>query len=289
MGVCVPCNLCEVTSDILLFKKDGFNIVKCNNCGLVYVNPRPSTESLRAQYQKSSYFKKNSHSIGYRDYFTDERLHSITFEHEFNFIEKIKKKKGYLLDVGCAAGFSLKVAKEKGWKVNGVEISEFAAKYAKERFGIDVFRGSLEEANYPNNYFDVITAYSTLEHIENPLGFLREVNRILKQDGLSVITIPDIGSWLGSRKFQFKPLEHLYYFNRNTLTLMLDKAKMEVFIIRPMRSFRSIRFLCERLKYYFKNLTPLANIIESTARKINILDFSFFMPDGHIVVYARKK
>lgn len=288
MNLLAVCNLCKENSCHLLFKKAGFNIVRCNNCGLVCVNPRPSDEYTKRLYQRADYFKRKPGGIGYRDYFADEKLHVNTFKREFNIIARLKKG-GNLLDVGCAAGFSLKIAREKGWKVNGVEISKVASHYAKDKFGLDVFQGTLEEARYPNNYFDLIIAYSIIEHTPDPLAFLKEVKRIIKDDGIFVLATPDIGSWLGSRRFQYKPREHLYYFNRDTIARMLRKAGMEVFGFRKLMVYRSLDYLAERLKYYFKGFIPLFNIIELVATKTKLLDFSLFMPDGEMVVYARKR
>lgn len=287
MNVSVGCNLCKQNSYHLLFKKGDFNIVKCNNCGLVWVNPRPSDEYTKRLYQRPDYFKRDPGGIGYRDYFADEKLHTITFEREFNIIAKFKKG-GYLLDVGCAAGFGLKVAREKGWKVNGVEISKVASNYAKDRFGFDVSEGTLEEARYPSNHFDLIIAYSIIEHTPDPLVFLKEEKRILKDDGILVLATPDIGSWLGSRRFQYKPHEHLYYFDRDTIAKMLRKAGMEVFWFRKLKVYRSLSYLLERLKYYFKDLMPIFNTIEFITKKTKLLDLSFFILDGEMVVYARK-
>lgn len=287
MRVSVVCNLCQKDSYHLLFKKEGFNIVKCNHCGLVYVNPRPSDEDIKRIYQRADYFKIGAGGIGYRDYLADEKLHTRTFEREFNIIAK-HKNSGNLLDVGCAAGLGLEVAKKKGWKVKGVEISEVACNYAKGKFGLDIFRGSLEEAQYPDCYFDLIMAYGTIEHIQDPMSFLREVKRVLKDGGIFILATPDIGSWLGKRRFQYKPLEHLYYFNRNTITAMLKTAGLEAFGFRRMKVCRSLRFLLERLRYYFKGLTSFSNAIELIGRKAKFLDLPFFIPDGQMVVYAKK-
>ncbi|MFQ5900626.1 MAG: methyltransferase domain-containing protein [Thermodesulfobacteriota bacterium] len=283
----VVCNLCGADSYRLFLEKDGFNIVTCNNCGLTYVNPRPSDKDIKRLYQEEDYFKRDRDGIGYRDYFADEKLHINTFKRELNLIEKIKKG-GSLLDVGCAAGFSLKVAKERGWRVYGVEMSKSASLYARDMFGVDVFNGTLEEAGYPDDHFDLITAYGTIEHTPDPLAFIKGVRRVLKEDGILVLATPDTGSWLGNRRFQYKPLEHLYYFNRHVITKMLKKADMEVFGVRKMKVYRSIRFLLERLRYYFKALAPIANTIESINRETKLFDLSLFIPDGQMVIYARK-
>ena len=287
MKIHVPCNLCGSDSTASLFEKQGFNIVKCKKCGLVYVNPRLSMDDIKKLYQEAEYFNRNEEGHGYRDYLADRELHIKTFEREFDLIERHKKGEK-LLDIGCATGFALKVAKGRGWEVHGIEVSRFAAEYARKEFSIDVFNGTLEESHYPDKNFDLIIAYGTIEHTVEPKAFLKESGRILKDDGLIVIATPDIGNWLGNREFQYKPLEHLYYFNRDTISKMLRDAGMEVIAYRKMKVNRSLRFHIERLKYYFRRSNSVLNTIESLLKTAQLLDISFFIPDGQMVVYAKK-
>lgn len=283
----VPCNLCGSDSTTPLFEKQGFNIVKCKKCGLVYVNPRLSMDDIKKLYQEVEYFNRGEEGHGYRDYLADRELHIKTFEREFDRIER-HKKGGKLLDIGCATGFALKVAKGRGWDVYGIEVSRFASEYARKEFSIDVFNGTLEESHYPDKYFDLIISYGTIEHTTEPKTFLKESGRILKDDGLIVIATPDIGNWLGNRKFQYKPLEHLYYFNIDTISKTLRDAGMEVIAYRKMKVNRSLRFHIERLKYYFRRSSSVLNTIESLLKTARLLEISFFIPDGQMVVYAKK-
>lgn len=283
----VNCNLCGENSNSSFLEKQGLNIVKCNNCGLVYVNPRLSDEDIKRIYQQASYFNRDKESFGFRDYIGDKEFHFKTFDREFDYIKKFKRP-GRILDIGCAAGFALKVAKDSGWEVHGVEVSSFMSEYAKNEFDIEIFNGTLEESRYPDDHFDLIITYSTLEHTPDPQAFLMEASRILKDDGLIVIAVPDIGSWFGNRKFQYKPLEHLYYFNRDTISMMLNNLGMEAFEFRKLKVCRSVHFLFERLRYYFKQLTPFINVAESLARMTGLLDLAFYISSGEMVVYAKK-
>ena len=211
----VSCNLCGEDSPVLLFEKDGFNIVRCSNCFLTYVNPRLKADQIRNMYMSADYFKRTHEGAGYRDYLADEYLHIKTFRREFDKIERITKG-GNLLDVGCAFGFSLKEAARRGWNVRGVEISKVAAHYAKKKFHVDVFNGSLEDAAFEGEMFDLIICYGTVEHLTDPDAFFKEIYRLLKPGALFIVATPDISSWLGNRRFQYKPLEHLYYFSKKT-------------------------------------------------------------------------
>jgi len=284
----VACNLCGSATSTPVLERHGLSVVRCAKCGLVFVNPRPPPEQIRALYEAEEYFRKDPHTVGYRDYFEDAPLHLRTFEREFCFLARVRPGQGALLDVGCAGGFSLKVARDRGWDVQGVEISRFAAEYARNTMGLSVFHGTLADARFADSSFDVVMAYSTLEHSQAPLAFLAEAARILKQDGTLILSVPDMGSWLGSRRFQYKPREHLYYFDRLTLGAMLARAGLKATDWRRMFVSRSARFLCERAGYYFPRVSALARLSESVVKHLRFLDLPLLMPDGHVVVYASK-
>jgi ubiquinone/menaquinone biosynthesis C-methylase UbiE len=97
--------------------------------------------------------------------------------------------KGKFLDVGCGAGNFLVQIKSCGMELYGVEPGDFDKKFAKKQ-GLNIFHGTLEQAKYPENYFDVITLNHVFEHLHNPKETLRELRRILKPGGTLVIAVP---------------------------------------------------------------------------------------------------
>jgi SAM-dependent methyltransferase len=132
------------------------------------------------------------------------------------------------LDVGANDGFFLHLARQSGWDVQGVEIAESAAAYAREVFDLDVFVGQLTEANFPDQAFDVVTFWHVLEHVHDPLGHLQETYRILKPGGLLIVEVPNISSWqarlFGARWRALDTPRHLYHFSPDSLKAMLQKA-----------------------------------------------------------------
>lgn len=219
------CNLCQEDKTALLFNKDSMEIVKCLNCGLIYVNPQPSEEDLKKIYG-NGYFDGSNHA----DYLAEKELYGPRFQERLKQINTYKTK-GKLLDIGCAVGYFLEAAREEGWQSFGVEISSFASKYARDS-GFDVFTGTLEDAKYPDQYFDVVTLWHVLEHMEDPSGCLKEVHRILSKSGLVAIEVPNIRSRrfkkLGENWDQLKPHEHLYYFTPDVLRKMAERAGFKI-------------------------------------------------------------
>jgi len=233
----VKCDLCGSDDTSLLFTardinlsgKGLFNVVKCKKCGLVYVNPRPAGQEIGKFYPKE-YF------LGHAG--AGEGIDKYQYQ-KMNKIKKIKKT-GKILDVGCGAGYFLAVAKENGWETRGVEISKIAASYARKKFGIDVFAGELADAGYPNEYFDVVTLWHVLAHLPNPSETLAEVNKVLKKDGLLVLTVPNINGFQAKifKEFWFHldVPRHLYFFELDLLEQMLRKNGFKILKVNHFSS-----------------------------------------------------
>ena len=166
----------------------------------------------------------------YENYIGMEKELKTVFRRRLRKIEKYKNG-GRLLDIGCAAGFFLEVAEEKGWDVFGVELSEYASNYARER-GLNIFTGDVTATKFPDEYFDVITLWAVISNLQNPYNNLIEAYRILKKKGLIVIQTGNIDSIFA--KLQginwgiLTPGGHLYYFSPKTLRKMLELTGFEI-------------------------------------------------------------
>jgi ubiquinone/menaquinone biosynthesis C-methylase UbiE len=224
----VKCNLCGSDDAKLLFFKWSFNIVQCGKCGLVYVNPRRTQQDLKNHYTEE--FFTDCGDRGYNDYIAMESQLKIKFGRKLKRIEEFKRD-GRLLDVGCAAGFCLDVAKTSGWEVFGVELSDFASNYARKK-GLNVFTGDLTDTDFPDEYFDVVTMWDVIANLTDPNSNLKEVHRILKKGGLVVISTGNINSIFA--KFQginweiLTPTGHNYYFSSMTLSKMLNATGFKI-------------------------------------------------------------
>jgi 2-polyprenyl-3-methyl-5-hydroxy-6-metoxy-1,4-benzoquinol methylase len=144
-------------------------------------------------------------------------------------VDEVQKYKpsGRLIDAGCGVGQLLQVAQSRGYQVAGCDISAWATDYARQA-GFDVRTGTLEELQYPAASYDIAVASHTLEHVPHPLPFLREARRILQDDGLLVIAVPNFASvmaqTLRSRWAGLLPDQHLWHFTPHTLRAMLGRA-----------------------------------------------------------------
>ena len=136
-------------------------------------------------------------------------------------------RSGRLLDVGCAAGFFLAEA-QRYYDCEGVELSAFSSKFAREHLGLKVHTGTLADAWFASGQFDLITLWDVIEHVPDPRGVLDEVARLLKPGGHAVLTTGDVESAYARARAADWPLMgppwHLYYFSRTTLGCMAHAA-----------------------------------------------------------------
>lgn len=224
-------NSCRVSRQDALIAEESLFLCRCRNCGLVFVNPQPRVlEENPAQLYDKDYFKDymKFHSIG-----KDGTLQlNESFPLRLGLIKRFKSA-GVLLDIGCASGDFLRASRDAGFSVTGVDISSYACEAAKNKYGLDVREGSFEEMKFPERSFDVISAGDVLEHTRDPVLFLQEINRILKDDGIIYLAVPDFGSFhyqfmsfcgRFTQKNYFVLPHHLYHFTGGTLEKLLDKA-----------------------------------------------------------------
>ena len=243
----IPCNLCSTinTGARPILKMNSYPIIKCKKCGLVYIDYKFTREELESFYtlENYPYLEGDMRAMEQRSF--------LQAKSELNVIRKYVKK-GKLLDVGCAVGFFLKIAKEHGFEPFGVEISSDLSKLARERYGLNVITGTLENTNFKSDFFDVVTLFSVLEHVPDPLGTLKTINRCIKKEGVLLIKVPNYNRVffrLNWKKDTIWGKVHLFYFTPKTITELLKRAGFEILEIRTgfiteliSRIFKTFKF-----------------------------------------------
>jgi len=202
---------------------------RCLSCGLVFAGgdkKDDTRENLISHYQDVDPYEKVENS---RHSFFNSTLEHIS--------SKIKKNKKTILDVGCGYGYFLELASGKGWNTSGVEIMDITADYAKEKLGDQkIFHGTLREAKYPDNSFDVITLWDVLFIVENPFEELKDCYRVLNKGGIIGIRVRNlsfqkIAYWIYSFLKKIEPqlkikkphVFHRYCFSSQSIYQLLHR------------------------------------------------------------------
>ncbi len=139
-------------------------------------------------------------------------------------------KNSSLLEVGCSAGMFLFHAKKEVKRVAGVDYDTQAADFAAKKCQCEVFGGDLRESGFPEHSFDMVCAFQTLEHVDDPLDFLLTLKRYLKPHGKIYIEVPNLHDSLayaydlpGHYQFYFHSA-HPWYFTKKSLGIAMKKA-----------------------------------------------------------------
>lgn len=228
------CHSCEGQRVYYLFSTGGHRVVRCEDCGLVFLNPQPSDEELGRIYTEN-YFLGSESEEGRR---AASEVKQATARQYLSEICRYRGgTTGRLLEIGCGDGDFLEMAERDGWEVVGVEYSSDACDRARSRLkNGEVHCGELQHASLPTNAFDVCALSDVIEHVRSPLPFLREIHRVLKPGGTVFIATPSTDSWsarlLKQKWMEFK-VEHLTYFNCATLQTALFKAGFRDVIVQP--------------------------------------------------------
>lgn len=156
------------------------NVVRCKRCGFVYANPLIISD-IDGYADPCKYQASSSSS--------EDKLFNFTL----NFIERFCKT-GKILDIGCGKGEFLAAARKRGWQVYGVEPSANFVDFAAKEHGLNIKNFTLQEAGYPDNFFDVATLNMVLEHVDEPKALIACIRRVLNDKGLLFIEVPNIDS-----------------------------------------------------------------------------------------------
>ena len=247
----ITCPLCKCPRSKRLFNKNGYFLVSCGYCGHVYVPIKPENNFFEKLYSKE-YFSDEKTS-GYGDYFAEKRAIELTAKSRLKRLDAFKIKSRRLLEIGCGTGFFLNVAKDS-FHVTGVELSDFAALYAKKYFNLNVYQGTLDKASFTFSSFDVVVIWDVIEHIVDPIGLITEIKKILCPKGLLVFTTPNTSSFLCMLQNKswrlFDPPYHLNYFSRKNDVKMLDSIGFKVLKIESTWEWHSFGYLFHALWVY---------------------------------------
>ena len=297
----VPCAICGTADTVPLFrpKTSCGLIVQCRQCGLVYVNPRESAPWLSqvnvAHRRDLVKAREVWEQEWFQRYIEESPWKCRNFAHALHKLERLgiqSSSSPKVLDFGCSIGLFLQIAEDAGWTAYGIEPDTPAALYAQEVLGLDgVMNCTLQEAGLPDGYFDAVVSFQVFEHLPDPTQELKEITRVLKQDGLLALEVPSIDNiWyrlLRGRHRHFATEQHLYFYTPRTVSLLVERAGYEVLDITfPTRSLSIAHVLKHHVALYSERV---AFFLVKLGERLNVLDKTLSMNMRDILcLYARK-
>jgi 2-polyprenyl-3-methyl-5-hydroxy-6-metoxy-1,4-benzoquinol methylase len=222
----ICCPLCGKTS--LSFniwvKTEVGDILRCEKCGLGFLNLNPKDVPVFEELNLSTYNFKSYYKLLIR------MQHELThrYKNQLKEISKIVKDGGRLVDVGCSIGLFLNTAASFGFEPYGYDVNKINLKKAIKFFGINALLDNFLEDKKYSNLFDVATMWDVLEHLKDPVEYLSKLRCIVKPGGLLVVQCPNMESYeflkFGNKWNWLTPGDHLQFFTPKSLFRALTTA-----------------------------------------------------------------
>jgi SAM-dependent methyltransferase len=182
----------------------------------------------------------------YGDYLTDKEAHVHHFKSRVKAIKRLKPS-GDLIEIGCAYGFFLKAA-QGDYRVRGYDIAKDPVAYACDVLGVPAQCEDFCVAAVEPRSADIIVMWDTIEHLPRPDLLVRKAAEVLRPGGFLALTTGDIGSFVARvRRGKWRliqPPAHLHYFNRETISRLLEAEGFSAVSIRSDAVRRSLRQVC---------------------------------------------
>jgi SAM-dependent methyltransferase len=208
------------------------------------------------------------------DYQKNEALFANIFQKRVNLISQYIGK-GKMLEIGSATGVMLKLFRDRGWQVLGIEPSGSYKEAEKKK--LEIIHSKFEEAKLSNESFDLVVLNHTLEHMENPSGVIKKINFLLKKSGIVFIDVPNFGSLssriLGKKWPLLLPEEHKFQFTKESLGELLRINGFKILhwesrsgffeYDNPLKELRRKRFLLDILSLPYSLVATLLKMGDS--------------------------
>lgn len=224
------CPLCQSERREFPFRLTAaHSVARCRDCGAHYLYPRLTEQAMQAVYRESSYYEGGESGYADTSYADQETSLRATFKCLLHNLEKRGATGGDLLEVGCGYGYLLDEARALFRHRVGTEFSAQGAELARQT-GADVFVGGIERLS-PEAQFDCVIATQVIEHVYDPVSFIKDLVGHVKPGGHVTLATPDIGGALrklmGLKWPSFKVPEHVVYFDFKSLEKLMRGAGVE--------------------------------------------------------------
>lgn len=236
----IPCPRCRRNGCTFVPSVPGkiFRVASCPCCAYLFTWPRQSKADL-LHYYSTRYAEPNQENhVGTppsrEAIFQEPYLRLLGSRRDLSLILE-RMKSGRILEVGCAWGGFLYTLQTNGFEVAGVDVSTPNIRFAREVLGLEAFPGELKEANWPDDWFDLVFCSHTLEHTLAPWEVITEAWRVLKPGGAFVVLVPNFSAWLreklGKKWAWISPRDHYTHFTPELLSEMLREAGFDLIFL----------------------------------------------------------
>ena len=245
------CRITFVSATAELFVKDGYTIVRCPRCGLVFRATLPARGELDEIYGRA-YFGGGGSPLreGYLDYVGDADVHRTNARARLRRLAGLVEP-GPLLDVGCAAGFFVDEASRAGWHARGVDVSRAMVDWGRAHLAADLRLGTLADVPHDRDE-SCITMWDYLEHALDPRADVQDALSRLRPGGILALSTGDAGAALARislrRWHLMTPRHHNFFFTRRTIRALLETVGLELLDLGHPAARFPLRYLAHKAR-----------------------------------------
>jgi hypothetical protein len=250
LETCIVCGA-ALGPSLRRFQKDGYELVRCDSCGMLMRAVLPSRAELERIYAPE-YFTHvpDRPADGYNNYLGDAAWHRQTAKRRLMLLDQFASDRGKLLDVGATAGFFVAEADAVGWHAEGIDIAPHLVEWGRTKLGVRLATGGLDEVE-EQGAFAALTMWDYIEHSLDPAGDFEKSHSLLAEGGVLALSTGDVGSVAarlsGSRWHLLTPRHHNFFFSTQTLRLLLDRTGFDVVWLGHPGSRYSLAHLAYKL------------------------------------------
>ena len=238
------CPVCHSTNFQLVLSardhtvsKDKFTIWQCGNCSLRFTQDVPPQEEIGKYYRSEDYISHSDTQKGLVNSLYHQ-VRKITLNTKRSWVKRATgRSEGTLLDIGAGTGAFLNHMRSTGWKVEGVEPDPKAIEVAERRYKLTL-NSPAELFGYADARFDAITMWHVLEHVHQLQEYIVQLKKLLKEDGVLLIAVPnytsDDAAYYGEFWAAYDVPRHLYHFSPAAMKMLLQAHGFEICRLHPM-------------------------------------------------------
>jgi len=216
--------------------RETFTIVKCKHCNFLFTNPKPEANKIGAYYKSEDYISHSNTSKGLINKIY-KLARKYTLNRKLRLVNSFAVGKN-ILDIGCGTGEFLDICKRNGWLTKGIEPDEEARNLGISQYGLQVNPESAL-AEHQTGSFNVISMWHVLEHVYDLRERVKELKRLLSQDGTILIAVPNCSSADASFYKEawaaYDLPRHLYHFQPMDIQRLFEDLGMKVVKMLPMK------------------------------------------------------
>jgi 2-polyprenyl-3-methyl-5-hydroxy-6-metoxy-1,4-benzoquinol methylase len=274
------------------FVRMGYDYYKCSSCGLVSTYPFPGPAEIEAHYKRK--FKEGNYQLIQK--FMDSYL-SVYYGFADLLNKRLQRQDRQImnkkvLDIGCFTGDFLKILKDRGADVYGLELQAEAVEIANRSLDGRVYKADLLKKEFPQIEYDIVTMLGLIEHVVDPLELIDRAVALLSKGGIIMIQTPDSSSWparvLKAHWPPYAPVEHIHLFSKESLTRLLRQRGFTTIEFHRHVKYLPVEYVFQNMKNFGPEFHRLLNGIYGFVPDfIKNLKLPFYI--GEVVVLASRE